>query len=182
LLDIGADRIDIVAHDRSRDTIPGRAVDACDIRSGQAGAVTTGKIAERGARAADTRKTVAITVIAAGKAAVITETRLKVAQEMRVAELQRQVGLRRELLVLRTAAIVLEAIDDIAVGIGKVGAVESDRRYPALILVRGEIDGRRRQRAGAQYLLDEIIALVAPVILDAGIDLRAIAAPVRLEV
>src|SRR3546814_19490552 len=35
--------------------------------------------------------------------------------------------------------------------------------------------------AGAQNLFDEIIALVAPIILDARIDLGAVAEPVRLE-
>src|SRR3546814_8483238 len=91
---------------------------------------------------------------------------------MRIAELQGQVGLRRELLVLRAALIVLEAIDDIGADVGKIGAVEGDRRHPALILVRSEVDACRSQCAGAQYLLDEIIAFIAPIILDARVDLR----------
>src|SRR3546814_7123919 len=100
---------------------------------------------------------------------------------MRIAELQGQVGLRRELLVLRAALIVLEAIDDIGADVGKIGAVEGDRRHPALILVRSEVDACRSQCAGAQYLLDEIIAFIAPIILDARVDLRPVAAPVRLR-
>src|SRR3546814_5109766 len=65
--------------------------------------------------------------------------------------------------------------------VGEIDAVEGDRRHPALILIRHEVDARRGQVAGAQNLFDEIIALDAPIILDARIDLGAVAAPVRLE-
>src|SRR3546814_1318438 len=88
---------------------------------------------------------------------------------MRVAQLQRQVGLRREFLVLRTALIVLETVDDIGTDVGEIDAVEGDRRHAALILIRNKVDARRCQVAGAQNLFDEIISLLAPIILDARI-------------
>src|SRR3546814_13574636 len=99
LLDIGADITDIVAHDRTRDPVPGRAVDAGDIGSGQAGAAAAGKIGERRARTIDPREAVAIAVIAAGEAAVVTKAGMKILQEMRLAEFQGQGGPHRRTLV-----------------------------------------------------------------------------------
>src|SRR3546814_17511542 len=78
---------------------------------------------------------------------------------MRVAQLQRQVGLRREFLVLRTALIVLETVDDIGTDVGEIDAVEGDRRHAALILIRNKVDARRCQVAGAQNLFYEIIRM-----------------------
>src|SRR3546814_6600500 len=72
--------------------------------------------------------------------------------------------------------------DHIGTNVGEMDAVEGDRRHAALILIRNKVDARRCQVAGAQNLFDEIIALIAPIILDAGVDLGAIAAPVRLEI